>query len=68
MDKFKLNLVDGKRVAIIKSYPHTYHVRFVKSGKFMEIKKSYVKTVYVTPKKRKPYDKGDKNSQTKLKL
>lgn len=50
--KSKVNLVDKKQVAIIKSNLHTYNVRFVVSGKFMEIHKSYVKTVYLenTPK------------------
>lgn len=62
MSKIKLNLVDGKRVAIITSNTHTYNVRFIKSGKFMEIHKSYVKTVYVTPKpikKNTPPKSGD---------
>tara|TARA_R110000772_G_scaffold145445_2_gene255337 strand:- start:1629 stop:1832 length:204 start_codon:yes stop_codon:yes gene_type:complete len=61
----KINLVDGKQVAIIKSYPHTYHVRFVKSGKFLEIKKEYVKSWYPKSKKAKPKPKPE-NPQQKI--
>ena len=65
-------LVDGKRVSIITSTSHTYNVRFVKSGIFMDVKKCYVKTWYPKPKKvipKKPIIKTEtKNSQTELKF
>lgn len=64
--KIKLNLVDRKLVAIIKSNLHTYNVRFVKSGKFMEVHKSFVKTVYVDQKlkKKTPPEKPGGNQLT----
>ena len=56
----KIHIVDRKQVAIITANEHTYNVRFVKSGKFMEIKKEYVKTFIP---KNKP-KKEKKQSQT----
>lgn len=56
MEPIRLHLVDGKRVAIITSNTHTYNVRFIKSGKFMEIHKSFVKTINYIPKPKKPKD------------
>lgn len=62
MTKHRIFLVDRKQVAIIKSNEHTYNVRFVKSGKFMEIYKKYVKSYYPKPKsaKQKPTDQQQK--------
>lgn len=65
MSKDRIFLVDGKRVAIIKANTHTYNVRFVKSGKFMEIAKKYV--ISWTPSdKEKPTKESKPNSQTRL--
>lgn len=63
--KTRIHLVDGKKVAIIKSNEHTYNVRFVKSGKFQEIHKSFVVTWYPKQQKPKPKTKPD-NFQTRM--
>lgn len=52
-NKIKINLVKGERVAIINSHTHTYDVRYVKSGKFGNVLKSLVKTIYIDPNKKK---------------
>jgi len=64
----RIYLVDGKRVAIIKSNTHTYNVRFVKSGIFMEVYKKYVISWFPKPTKKSstPIPKKPKNSQTSL--
>lgn len=64
MGKVKLNLVDNKRVAIIKSNEHTYNIRYIKSGKFQEIHKRYLRTVYIEPKPQKP--RNNPNNQQNL--
>lgn len=69
----KINHIDGKRVSIIKSNVHTYNVRYLKSGKFAEVYKGYVKTYYIDPKKKtKAKPKTQKtikeNKQQKLNL
>ena len=53
MANTRIFLVDGKQVAIILATEHTYHVRFVKSGKFMEVYKKYVISYYPKAKKQK---------------
>ena len=68
MEKIKINMVDRKAVAIIKSNTHTYNVRFIKSGKFMEVKKCYVKSVYITPKHKSIYKSEKPITQTQLNL
>lgn len=66
----RIFLVDRKQVAIIHSTEHTYCVRFVKSGKFMDVKKEYVKSWYPKFKKTKssPLPTKPKNSQQSLDL
>lgn len=72
MAKLRIFHIDGKRVSIISSDAHTYHVRFMKSGKHMQVYKKYVKTFYAknhTPKKKtqkKP--KKDLGNQQQLKF
>lgn len=67
MTKIKLNLVDGKRVAIIKSNTHTYNIRYIKSGKFAEVYKRFVKTIYVDSKsKKKSKPKPNNNGQLNI--
>lgn len=63
----RIYLVDGKRVSIIKTYRHTYHVRFHKTGKLLEIHKRYLKTWIIKPKKKVNKQKPD-NPQTSLNL
>lgn len=63
MESIRIHLVDGKRVAIITSNLHTYNVRFVKSGKFMEIHKSFVKTINYTPKTQKKNRKDNPDDE-----
>lgn len=63
----RIYLVDKKRVAIIKLNEHTYNIRFVKSGRFMEIYKRFVISWYPPPATpSKPTPKKPKNSQTSL--
>jgi hypothetical protein len=67
MKKHRIFLVDGKQVAIIKSNEHTYNVRFVKSGKFMEIYKKYVVSWWVPANKpSKPKPPKPQDPQTEL--
>lgn len=65
MSDFKIFLVDNKRVAIIKSNTHTYNIRFVKSGKFMEVHKKYVVSYTPKPSSSKPIPQRG-NQQIKL--
>lgn len=60
---FRIFLVGGEKVDIVKSFTHTYVVRYI-SGLEQEVHKSYVKSYYpnktiVKGKKKKP-----KNNQT----
>jgi hypothetical protein len=66
----RIFLVKGEQVAIIKSNPHTYNVRFVKSGKFMEVYKHFVISWYPDKSKRKPLPatKPKTNNQSSLDL
>ena len=52
---YKVFLVSGKAVKILRSYTHTYRVRFIKSGKEMEVHKKYV--ISWTVNKQKPIDR-----------
>lgn len=67
-NKIKLNLVDGKRVLILKSFYNTYLIEFIKTRKQMEIHKRYLKTIYVEPNKKKIVKINVKSSQEKLDL
>jgi len=53
MSTTKIFHVDGKRVAIISSDYYTYHIRYIKSGKFAQVYKRYVKTFTVDSTKQK---------------
>ena len=69
MSADKILLVDGKRVAIIQAYTHTYHVRFLKTGKVLEVHKSYVKSWKPTAKKKTVKKiKPKSNIQTSIKF
>lgn len=62
--KIRIFLVGGEKVDIVKSFTHTYVVRFV-SGQEQEVHKSYVKSYY--PYKTSRIDKPkkpSKNNQT----
>jgi hypothetical protein len=66
MEKHRIFLVDGKQVAIIKSNEHTYNVRFIKSGKFLEVYKKYVISWYPKAKPQKKTPPKKTNPQTSL--
>lgn len=58
----KIFHVDRKRVAIISSDTYTYHIRYIKSGKFAQVYKRYVKHFTVDSTKRKTQKKKPKTN------
>ena len=59
----KIFHIDGKRVAIISSDYYTYHVRYIKSGKFAQVYKKYVKHFIVDSSKAKTKTKTKTKKQ-----